>query len=375
MFDGLNAEGTYEVKCISADGTTRWEVTSPNLVTIGGANLMLDCAFTGTLTGPSYASLITSNNFGAINQNDTLLAKAWLESSCYTGPRPAVSWHSANSAKKVWSKPLTFSIASNDTVTGAFLVFGSQANNTVLGTNGVLWSASTFGNGNQFVMPGDTVVVQYQTQLLRLQSAIQILQVLISETGHAAATMTSPGSMNFIQESLNAVDTKTVRGTWISSAFEAGSASATQVATLTMALETSERLDALALPVPHFTYVMSQSETGSSTATQDSTLFARHETGTAAETQVGTRTTPVSRSETISPPAHELQIPHMTYAVTVAETGTAVATNVPHVTYQTFSIDNVVVWSDISDGVMGQYLLDDSGNFITDDAGNRIIID
>jgi hypothetical protein len=63
------------------------------------------------------------------------------------------------------SAALSFAITATDTISGAFLVFGSGAVSTVSSTAGTLYSAGTFSGGNRSVLNGDTLNVSYTASL------------------------------------------------------------------------------------------------------------------------------------------------------------------------------------------------------------------
>lgn len=167
------ANGTYLVECVGADGKLRWRDRAQNLVTTVGKNELLDKSLAGssyTVTGP-YLGLISSTSYSAVAAADTMSSHGgWLEAGganapTYSGNRKTVAWAGASSGSKALSSPLSFAITSTGIVKGCFMVFGSAATNAVDGTVGILLSAGLFSGGDKSVANGDTLNVSYSLGL------------------------------------------------------------------------------------------------------------------------------------------------------------------------------------------------------------------
>lgn len=168
-----NATGWYTAWFVDADGVEQWREEFPNVVTTVGKNLALDTYLAGssyTVTGP-YIGLITSTSYSGVAAGDTMSSHSgWLEAGIahdphYSGNRPTASFNAAASGSKSLSSAVSFSITSNGTVKGGFLVFGSGASNSVDNTSGTLYSAGLFTSGDQPVTNGGTLNVTYTASL------------------------------------------------------------------------------------------------------------------------------------------------------------------------------------------------------------------
>jgi hypothetical protein len=168
-----SAHGCYEIECIGADGKLKWREVIDNVVCTAGKNLALDTFLAGSgysVTGP-YLGLISSVSYTAVAAGDTMTSHAgWLEAGLanlptYTGGRKTATWSAAASGSKALSAAQSFAITASGTVKGAFLCFGTGAVATKDDTGGVLWSAGTFGSGDQAVINGDTLRVNYSCSL------------------------------------------------------------------------------------------------------------------------------------------------------------------------------------------------------------------
>jgi hypothetical protein len=170
-----DAHGRYEIECIGADGKLKWREVIDNVVATVGKNLMLDSSLAGaayTVVGP-YMGLISSTSYTAVAAGDTMASHSgWLEAGganapTYTGNRKTAVWSAATAGGKALSAALSFAITSPSTgiVKGVFLCFGTGAVATKDDTNGTLWSAGTFNTGDKAVVNGDTLNVNYSTNL------------------------------------------------------------------------------------------------------------------------------------------------------------------------------------------------------------------
>jgi len=167
------AHGRYEIECIGADGKLKWRETIDNVVCTAGKNLALDSFLAGsgyTVTGP-FLGLISSVSYTAVAAADTMTSHAgWLEAGLanlptYTGNRKTAPFSAAASGSKALSAAQSFGITAAGTVKGAFLCFGTGAVATKDDTGGVLLSAGAFASGDQVVINGDTLNVNWALAL------------------------------------------------------------------------------------------------------------------------------------------------------------------------------------------------------------------
>jgi len=373
MFEEAQAQGEYEVTC-TRNGRVKWSLKAPNLVVVVGANLMLDCAFSNAPPGISYSGLITTTGFGAINVNDTMLAKNWIESACYTGNRPQVAWQSANSGKKVWSAPVQYRVATADTINGCFLVYGTGATHNVLSNTGTLYSASTFANGSQSVQPGDVITVQYATQLVRPVNPT-IFPVLVNEGGFARENNILQTLMLVNERTLAVFSAVTITG-YHTVYPEAGSALTAQLANPTYRISYLETLRSQDAQTPGTAYLVTVSEPASAVDTSDGAFFFVHESATAADFPSATQTYKVTTAEALFQ-TRGLQTSLVTLGGVVADPAFAQDTqSTPGSIFIVSAHEQSQFGATAStDGALGIYILDELGNFITDESGNRIIID
>lgn len=164
--------GKFNIVCFAPDGSARWQEETPNTVVTVGKNLILDQALAGSsYTAAEYLSLISSVGYTAIAAGDTMSSHSgWFEvdnatHTPYCGAtRGTAAWSAASSGAKALSAALSFTVASNGTVQGVFMVGGSGASSTVGSTAGTLISASALGTPRA-VLTGDTVQVSYTMTL------------------------------------------------------------------------------------------------------------------------------------------------------------------------------------------------------------------
>lgn len=163
----LHITGSYDVKCLDADGNVKWEDTIKNLVVTVGKNDLLDKYFAGSAyTAAWYMGLVDNTSFSAYAAGDTLASHAgWLEflSYTYSGSatnRATPSWSAASAGSKA-TTATTFTITGSGTVLGA-LMCTTQARNTASnGGAGILYSAGSFTGGARTVASGDSLLVTY----------------------------------------------------------------------------------------------------------------------------------------------------------------------------------------------------------------------
>lgn len=150
-----------------------WVEEFHNLVTTAGKNHMLDNYIAGsafTQVGP-FMGLISSVSYAAgPNIADTMASHGgWLEAGSTNAPtfaaRIAPSWSAASAGSKAASTAVSFTMTGAGTLKGAFLVLGTGAVVTLMSTAGTLFSAGTFGGGDQVVSSGNVVQVSYSLGL------------------------------------------------------------------------------------------------------------------------------------------------------------------------------------------------------------------
>lgn len=163
----VNITGSYEVKCLDADGNLKWEDSIKNLVVTVGKNDLLDKYFSGSAyTAGWYMGLVDNASFSAYAAGDTLASHAgWLEFLSYTisgssTNRATPSWGSASAGSKA-TTATTFTISGTGTVLGAIMCTTQARNTASNGGAGILYSAGSFTGGSRAVASGDSLLVTY----------------------------------------------------------------------------------------------------------------------------------------------------------------------------------------------------------------------
>ena len=164
----VNITGSYEVKCLDADGNLKWEDTIKNLVVTVGKNDLLDKYFAGSAyTAAWYMGLVDNASFSAYAAGDTLASHTgWLEYLDYTisgssTNRATPSWGSASAGSKA-TTATTFTISgAGGTVLGAIMCTTQARNTSSNGGAGILYSAGSFTGGSRAVTAGDSLLVTY----------------------------------------------------------------------------------------------------------------------------------------------------------------------------------------------------------------------
>ena len=155
----VNITGSYEVKCLDAEGKLKWEDEIKNLVVTVGKNDLLTQYFKGAAyTAAWYMGLVDGATSPTYAAEDTLAIHAgWTESTAYSGSNRITTTFGTASAGSLTSNSASFSINASATIAGA-LMCQTQVRAT---TTGVLYSAGNFTGGNRTVVSGDTIVVTY----------------------------------------------------------------------------------------------------------------------------------------------------------------------------------------------------------------------
>lgn len=118
-----------------------------------GLNHILDAVLHGTSQITTwYLGLINNASFSALAAADTLASHAgWLETTGYTGSRPA--WTEGAASSQATTNSSTVDFAMTGTVTVYGLLLGSVAS----GSSGTLFATAAFSGGTQAVSNGDTL--------------------------------------------------------------------------------------------------------------------------------------------------------------------------------------------------------------------------
>jgi hypothetical protein len=163
----VNITGSYEVKCLDAEGNLKWEDSIKNLVVTVGKNDLLDKYFAGSAyTAAWYMGLVDNASFSAYAAGDTLASHAgWLEFLSYTisgsaTNRATPNWDSASAGSKA-TTATTFTISGSGTVLGAIMCTTQARNTASNGGAGILYSAGSFTGGSRAVISGDSLLVTY----------------------------------------------------------------------------------------------------------------------------------------------------------------------------------------------------------------------
>lgn len=178
VLDPLFAPGaTFEVVCIRADGSVRWQDRAHNVVTTEGKILLLNVMFGATAKPSWFVGLISGVSFTSVAVGDTAAqingTNAWREANTGGGTntptysnanRPGLTFGSAaangSNGRISTSSPSAFNInaGTNVTTRGLFAI----TNNTIGGTTGTLFNAVLFTGGDKIVSNGDTLNVNVQ---------------------------------------------------------------------------------------------------------------------------------------------------------------------------------------------------------------------
>ena len=142
--------GHYSVKLFEYEGGPLiWADEFDNVVTYAGQNqLLLQLTGNTTVVGP-YLGIIGNNTTGPVVGDTMASHGGWTEAGnpntpTYSGTRPTLSLNAPASGNISTSATGNFTFTGSGNVTGAFVVFSTNAVNTVGNTSGVLLSAGNF---------------------------------------------------------------------------------------------------------------------------------------------------------------------------------------------------------------------------------------
>lgn len=156
--------GTFDVKCVTADGQMRWRQIVKNGVTGQGLNKILNVQFQSatqittwyldlTATGATYAfSDVYATHAGWTYTTSTNYSNA-------TRPTWAPAASTAQSSTN--SSTVDFTMAATCTINGIAVVAGSSTKADSASGSGVLWATGAFPGGEQSVINGDTLKITY----------------------------------------------------------------------------------------------------------------------------------------------------------------------------------------------------------------------
>jgi len=165
--DKLRVNGGGRVQVRDEEGNLVYDSPWKNMVVTVGKNQLLD----GGLTG-CYMGLISSDGYttGAAAGDTMASHDGWCEASDvhapnYTGNRQTCVFAAAGSGSKALDPNLTFVSTGTGTIKGAFIVFGAGASTTKKDTNGVLYCAGIFTNGDAALKPNYSLTISYDSDL------------------------------------------------------------------------------------------------------------------------------------------------------------------------------------------------------------------
>lgn len=184
MNENGRVQGRYEARCLGRCGkmTTKWVDVFDNVVTDVGANMMLNQMFGATQNTTYFLGLISSVGYtGVPVVADTMgshasSGHAWVEagngsnyplwSTPSSNARNTITWSAAAGRAKAIAAVASFVITgTGGTVKGCFIVTGTGAVATNNDTNGTLYSAGVFSEGDKVLTAGNTLQVSYSTSV------------------------------------------------------------------------------------------------------------------------------------------------------------------------------------------------------------------
>ncbi len=164
----IAGKGHYVITCRKADGTPRWVEPIDNLITVLGANDILNNA----LGGVAYTAVLRFGlkSAGAPDEDDTLAVRVngWTEigganAPTYTGNRPLMSFTDPAVAGAIETDiAASCTITSDGTVNGIFITSGGTATKDT--TTQTLLSVADFAIP-RLVFTTDTLAVTYNLAL------------------------------------------------------------------------------------------------------------------------------------------------------------------------------------------------------------------
>jgi hypothetical protein len=158
MKEQARATGRYTVECLDVNGDLLWSRAITNLVTLEGKAFALDTLFEGDgYIAEWYLGLIAADGYttGPAEGDTMAVHPGWAEDMHYAQEtRLAPTWHAASGGSKA-TQTVAFAMNDEVTIKGAFMA----TNSAKAGTDGVLYSAGVFDDGDVEVFPAQTLRV------------------------------------------------------------------------------------------------------------------------------------------------------------------------------------------------------------------------
>lgn len=156
--------GTFDVRCVRPDGSTRWRKSVKNGITNQGLNKLLNVMFQGaTQITTWYLDLLaTGATLAASDTYATHAGWAYTTSTNYSNAtRPTWAPAASTAQSSTNTATVDFTINATCTINGIAVVAGSSTKADVASGSGVLWSTGSFPGGEQSLVAADTLKVTY----------------------------------------------------------------------------------------------------------------------------------------------------------------------------------------------------------------------
>lgn len=144
---------TYHVDCYGEDGFLKWTESTPNIVVNEGVDYLFDTAFLNSETENWYAGLVKTGDGVA---TDTMQDHTFAEYLGWVNVyRPLLTWEATNprtALENIKSRPVTFTIGTTDTITGAYMTT-SQVKDDY---SGKMYGITNFRKAHDLI-PGDSI--------------------------------------------------------------------------------------------------------------------------------------------------------------------------------------------------------------------------
>ena len=151
LISGLSTK--YLVDCYTSDGFLRWSEFTPNIVVNEGVDYLFNSAFLNEDTTNWFAGLVHQGN-GL--PEDTMANHSFIEYLGWVNVlRPLLTFEASNprtAEKNIISKPVTFTMGTTDTISGAFMTTSEIKDDY----SGKLYGVTEFESTHN-VIPGDSI--------------------------------------------------------------------------------------------------------------------------------------------------------------------------------------------------------------------------
>lgn len=151
LISGLSTK--YLVDCYTSDGFLRWSEFTPNIVVNEGVDYLFNSAFLNEDTTNWFAGLVHQGN-GL--PEDTMANHSFIEYLGWVNVlRPLLTFEASNprtAEKNIISKPVTFTMGTTDTISGAFMTTSEIKDDY----SGKLYGVTEFESTHN-VLPGDSI--------------------------------------------------------------------------------------------------------------------------------------------------------------------------------------------------------------------------